>query len=49
MTDSPPHHAAAQTRIPLIHLDATSYFLQCAIGVALGRLVEEEDAVEHDT
>ena len=48
VTHSPPQHAAAQTRIPLVHLDATSYSLHCAIGVPLGSFVEDEVSVEHN-
>ena len=46
---SPPHHTAEQTRIPLVHLDTTSYSLQCAIGVSLGSVVEDEGSAERDT
>ena len=47
-SDSPPHNAAAQTGVPLVHLDATSYSLQCAINVSLGSLVEDEASAEFD-
>lgn len=46
---SPAQRATAQTRIPLVHLDATSDPLQHAIGVSLLGLLEHEGSVEVGT
>ena len=43
---SPPHYAATQTRVPLVHLDAARYSLQRAVRVSAGGLVEDEGSVK---